>query len=232
MQPQDNSNNKYIKPDSNIKGSTASSNSAPLKPIANIGENPNNTPVNQNITMDYSDPSSPPPPIVVEVEQKFANIPKDDRQPTVNKSSPINNNVNWSDSTSKTDNHYDKRLFMALASGVILIIVGLGAFMTINTNKTPEALLSTSKKGATSTLKKPSSNTVSSNTNNSDNKAASKNGSKSTSSNSTSSTSSTEGPIDKTIPADDDNSDQTTNTDTTINAVDTSDTPDIEDSTI
>jgi len=232
MQPQDNSKNTYTKPDSNIKGSTAPSNSPTLNPNSNIVENPNNTPVNQNITKDYSDPSSTPPQIVVEVEQKFANIPNDGRTPTVTESSPINNNVNWSDSTSNPDNHHDKRLFMALASGFILIIVGLGAFMTINTDKKPEALLSASKKEATAKLSKPNSNTVSSNTNNSDNKAVSKNGGNSTSTNSTSSTSSTEGPIDKTIPADDDNNAQTTSTDTTINQVNTSDNPDIEDSTI
>lgn len=138
MQPQDNNQN-IAQP--NPEPSSQVPQSPPINPLQNPAYNPGPEPTNQpstqtNGAIDYNDPSSPPPPIVVSVEDQYANIPNQPTpmQPQVQPqaSQPINGEVNWDDPKPNAGDHHAKGLFITGMVIVVSIIVGLGVFLTIS----------------------------------------------------------------------------------------------------
>ena len=125
MKKKDNSKNKSINPDVINQGYSAPPNNPLQNPAYNPGESPSDKAKNLNGAIDYSDPSSPPPPIVVEIEEKFANIPADNQPPLMSQTNPGNNTVNWDDPKPNAGDHHAKGLFVVGMSISVVIIVGL-----------------------------------------------------------------------------------------------------------
>jgi len=101
--------------------------------------------ISQRGGIDYNDPHSPPPPIVVELEEKYANIPANQQIPTTPNQTPINTNVNWDDPKPNAGDHHAKGLFIVGMIVVVTIIVGLASFLVFNSMKKPKQVSSTQK---------------------------------------------------------------------------------------
>lgn len=148
MHSKDNSKNKSHNPDSINQGYSAPPNNPLQNPAYNPGESPSDKAKNLNGAIDYSDPSSPPPPIVVEIEEKFANIPADSQPPIMSQPNPGNTVVNWDDPKPNAGDHHAKGLFVVGMSISVVIIVGLAGFLVSGSFKKTKNINS-SQKGST-----------------------------------------------------------------------------------
>jgi len=147
MHKTDNSKNKSINPDVTNQGYSAPSNNPLQNPAYNPGGSSDDVAKNKKGAIDYSDPSSPPPPIVVEIEEKFANIPANEQLPIMNGVNQ-DNNVNWDDPKPNAGDHHAKGLFVVGMSISVIIIVGLAGFLVSGSFKKTKNINS-SQKGST-----------------------------------------------------------------------------------
>lgn len=151
----------HKKATNNVNNDTDLNNQSLQAPAINPLQNPAYDPTHSSAKIDYSDPSSPPPPLVEEIEEQYANIPKDQQSSQANKI--LNGAVNWDDPKPNAGDHHAKGLFVLGMSISVVIIVGLAGILVFDSLKKTKNVNS-SQKSSNSQASNKSNSFYSSNT--------------------------------------------------------------------
>lgn len=145
----------HKKATNNVNNDTDLNNQSLQAPAINPLQNPAYDPTHSSAKIDYSDPSSPPPPLVEEIEEQYANIPKDQQSSQANKI--LNGAVNWDDPKPNAGDHHAKGLFVLGMSISVVIIVGLAGIMVFNSLKKTKNVNSSPKSSSSQASNKSNS---------------------------------------------------------------------------